>query len=78
MNSFLIQQVIQVVAGLLLGSDVFTRILGVVERWADEKIDGASKRQGVLDELEVIGLTLTKSAANFGIELAVQFLKAKS
>lgn len=78
MNSFLIQKAIQIVAGLILGSDVFVRILGVVERWADEKIDGATKRQGVLDELEIIGLSLTKSAANFGIELAVQLLRSKA
>lgn len=76
--NFLIQQAIRVIAQLILGSDIFTRILGVVERWADKELDGASKRDGVLDEIEVIGISLTKSAANFAIELAVQFLKAKA
>ena len=74
MNSviaFLIAQL----AGAILGGDVFTRILGTVERWAEKEIASAEKRHGVLDELEVIGLKLTESAARFGIELAVQYLK---
>ena len=74
MNSviaFLISQL----AGAILGGDVFTRILGTVERWAEEEISGAEKRHGVLDELEVIGLKLTESAARFGVELAVQYLQ---
>jgi hypothetical protein len=74
MNSviaFLISQL----AGAILGGDVFTRILGTVERWAEEEISGAEKRHGVLAEIEVIGLKLTESAARFGVELAVQYLK---
>ena len=74
MNSviaFLISQL----AGAILGGDVFTRILGTVERWAEKEIASAEKRHGVLDELEIIGLELTESAARFGIELAVQYLK---
>jgi hypothetical protein len=73
-----IQFAIQVLASLILGSEVFTRILGTVERWAEKKITGAEKRKGVLDELEVIGLKLTESLARFGVELAVQFLKTKA
>jgi len=72
--AFLIQQL----ADIVLGSDVFTRIVGAVERWADKEISGAEKRTGVLDELEVIGLKLTKSAANFGVELAVQYIRTKA
>ena len=71
----IIAQAINLVATLLLGSDVFTRILGAVERWAEKEISGAEKRHGVLDELQVIGLKLTESAARFGIELALQYLK---
>jgi hypothetical protein len=33
---------------------------------------------GVLDELQVIGLKMSKSLANLGVELAVQLLKAKA
>lgn len=74
MNSviaFLISQL----AAAILGSDIFSRIVGTVERWAQEEITSAEKRHGVLDELEVIGLKLTESAARFGVELAVQYLK---
>jgi hypothetical protein len=74
MVSFLIKTL----AGLLLGSDVFKRILAAVERWADKEISGLEKKQGVLDELQVIGLKMSKSLANLGIELAVQLLKAKA
>ncbi len=74
MNSvvaFLISQL----AAAILGSDIFSRIVGTVERWAQKEITSAEKRHGVLDELEVIGLKLTESAARFGVELAVQYLK---
>lgn len=71
----IISQAISLIASLLLGSDVFARILGTVERWAEKEIASAEKRHGVLNELEVIGLKLTESAARFGIELAVQYLQ---
>jgi len=77
MNSvvlFLLKQVVD----LLLGSDVFERVLATVERWSDKQISGLEKKQGVLAELEIIGLNLTKSGANFAVEAAVQYLKAKA
>lgn len=70
-----IAQAISLIASLILGSEVFARVLGTVERWAEKEIAGAEKRHGVLDELQVIGLQLTESAARFGIELAVQYLR---
>lgn len=76
MNSivlFLLRQVVD----LLLGSGIFDRVLATVERWADKEISGLEKKQGVLNELEIIGLNLSKSAANFAVEAAVQALKAK-
>jgi len=72
--TFLIEQL----AGFILGSDIFERIVATVLRWADKEISGAEKRKGVLDELEIIGLELTESLANFGVELAVQYLKKKA
>jgi len=69
--AFLIGQL----AAAILGSDIFNRIVGTVERWAEKEISGAEKRHGVLAELEVIGLKVTESAARFGVELAVQYLK---
>ena len=74
MNSTLITLAIQTLIKLLIGSDVFTRIEAAVVRWADKKIAGAEKRQGVLDELEVIGLKVSKSVTNLAVELAVQKL----
>ena len=73
--NILVRQAIDILAGLILGSDVFARILGTVERWAEMEISSAEKRNGVLNELEIIGLKLTESVARFGIELAVQYLK---
>lgn len=73
--NIVVQQAISLLASLLLGSDTFTRILGVVNRWADKEISSAEKRAGVLDEFEIIGLNTTKSLANLGLELAVAYLK---
>ena len=71
---FLLKQVVDI----LLGADVFDRVLGAVERWADKEISSLEKKQGVLAELEIIGLKLTTSGANFAVEAAVQYLKAKA
>jgi len=73
--NIVVQQAISLLASLLLGSDTFTRILGVVNRWADKEISSAEKRAGVLDEFEIIGLNTTKSLANLGLELAVAYLQ---
>ena len=70
---FLLKQIVD----LILGSDVFERVLATVERWSEKEISGLEKRDGVVAELEIIGLKLTNSAANFAVEAAVQFLKAK-
>lgn len=71
--AFLLKQIVD----LILGSDVFERVLATVQRWADKEISGLEKRDGVVAELEVIGLKLTNSAANFAVEAAVQFLKSE-
>lgn len=71
--SFLLKKVVD----LILGSDIFDRVLGAVKRWSEKEISGLEKKAGVLAEVEVIGLKLTNSAANFAIEAAVQYLKAK-
>lgn len=71
----LITKAIKILAGLLLGTDVFRAILGAVERWAERGISGIEKRQAVIDELEELGYLLAKSTANLGVELAVTYLK---
>lgn len=76
MNSviaFLLKQVVD----LILGSDIFERVLGAVQRWSEKEISGLEKKAGVVAELEVIGLKMTNSAANFAVEAAIQYLKAK-
>lgn len=78
MSSLIVTESISLLANLLLGSDVFTRILGSVERWADKEISGAQKKAGVLAELEVIGLNLLECEANLGVELAVAFLNKRA
>ncbi|GEM_PF-2784445 len=71
----LIGYLITQIANILLGPDVFPRILGIVQRWAEKEISSAEKRKGVLAEVEIIGLELTESMARFGVELAVQYFK---
>lgn len=75
MSNMVLAQVINLLATIILGSEVFERILGSVERWAEKEISGAEKRHGVMAELEVIGLKLAESSARFGIELALQYLR---
>ena len=77
MNAF-VAFLIKQLAGIVLGSDVFTRILASVQRWSDAQISGLEKKQNVLSEIEVIGLKLTNQLANFGVELAVQYIKTKA
>lgn len=75
MANTVIAYLIGQLAGAILGSDVFTRVVGVVKRWAEKEISSAEKRHGVLAEIETIGLKLTESLARLGVELAVQYLK---
>ena len=72
-SAYLLKQCIDII----LGSGVFDRVLGSVKRWAEQEISGIEKKQGVLSEIEIIGLKLTESAANFAVEAAVQYLKLK-
>lgn len=78
MQKFIIMRAIEFLAGILLSANVFGRIKGVVERWADKEVSNAEKKAGVKSELVVIGVQLSESLTNLAIELAVSFLKAKS
>ena len=75
MSNLILAQAIQFLANLILGSDTFTRVIGVVQRWDAKEVSNAEKRGGVLGEFEIIGLHLTESLSNLGIELAVSYLK---
>jgi hypothetical protein len=74
MKNLILQQAIQLIARIILGAGVLDKTLAIVTEWSDKKISGAEKRQGVLDQLQVAGLKLSKSAANLAVELAVQLL----
>ena len=54
------------------------RSLNLVQKWAAAQISGAEKREGVLGDIEVLGLTITESAARLGLELAVTYFKRKA
>lgn len=71
---FLIKQAVN----MLVGSGVFDKAYAIVQRYADKQISDAEKRAGALAELEINGIKLAESAANFAIEAAVQVLKKKS
>ena len=71
--AFLLKQVVD----MILGAEVLERVAGAVQRWEDKEISGLEKKQGVLAELEIIGLKLTGAAANFAVEAALQYLRAK-
>lgn len=69
---------ISALANIILGSNLFTRIKGVVERQEEKFLSGAEKRNAVLNEIEVIGFEAAKWVINLGIELAVAWLRIQS
>lgn len=71
--AFLLKQVVD----MILGNDVIERVAATVQRWDDKEISGLEKKQGVLSELEIIGVKLSSAEANFAVEAAIQYLKAK-
>jgi hypothetical protein len=74
----MIEFLIKMLARILIGSAAFERVLALVEKWAALEISNAEKREGVLGDIQVIGLKLTESAARLALELAVTFLKSKA
>ena len=70
MNAALLSVVIEVVKAFV-GSETFVRIEARVMEWMDKKIDGAAKRHGVMDDLEVIGLKVSEQVVRMVIELVV-------
>lgn len=70
--------ILKILANALLGSGVFDTILSLVRKWAAFQVSGAQKREGVLADLTVAGVQVGESTARLGVELAVNYLKAKS
>ena len=73
--SVIVIQAIRFFANLILGSGILDRVIPFVKKWSDKQISGLEKQQGVIKELEVIGLGLSTSLTNLAVELAVQYLK---
>lgn len=73
-GEFLLRQVAQVI----LGSDVFDRIEGVIARQEQKAISGLEKQQSALAEIELLGIEITGRMANWAIETAVLLLKDKA
>ena len=71
---FLLKQV----ADVILGADTFTRIQGAVQRWEEKEISSVDKKAGVVAELEILGIEIAASLANWAIETAVQLVKSKA
>lgn len=69
---------LKLLAKILLGSGLFDTILSLVSKWAAIQVSGAQKREGVLSDLTVAGVQIGESTARLGVELAVNYLKAKS
>jgi hypothetical protein len=78
MNSILLAQAVKFLAELILGSEVFNHVIGVVQRWDTKEIAGVEKKKGVLSEFEVLGLNLTEAFANLAVELAVAYVGYKA
>lgn len=74
MNAMLIN----VFANLILGSGVFEQIKSVVKEESENMTSGSEKRANVAGKLQLIGIAAGTSLINLGIELAVNWLKAKS
>jgi len=71
---FLMKQV----ADVILGAETFTRIQGAVERWEEKEISGLEKKAGVVAELELLGIEVAASLANWAIETALQLVRSKA
>jgi hypothetical protein len=70
--------IIATFAKLILGSNLFERIKATVIRQDDKGIPGSEKRQAVLDELKIIGISAATYLLNLGIECSVAWLRAQS
>jgi hypothetical protein len=74
MPTIVTQALITALTSILIGTDAFTRIEGVVKRWEDNALNGAAKKAGVIGEIEIIGIKLAAWEVNLAIELAVASL----
>lgn len=73
--NIIVIQAIKFFANMILGSGVLDRVVPFVTKWSEEQVSGLEKQQGVIKDLQVIGLGLSNSLTNLAVELAVQYLK---
>ena len=78
MSNLFLAEAVKFLAKLVLGSDVFARVLASVQRWEEKEVAGLEKKTGVLKELEILGLNLAGRMANLAIELAVAYVGYKA
>lgn len=69
----LILALIRQLAAWMIGADVFRAAVGAVQKWESKSIAGVQKRDGVIDELQVLGYQIAGRTANFLVELALQY-----
>lgn len=62
-------------AKIILGGSLFERIKATVERQEAKLLSGAEKRNEVVNELRIIGISGASWLINLGIELAVAWLR---
>lgn len=72
MNTVILALIRQL-AAWMIGADVFRAAVGAVQRWEAKSIAGVQKRDGVIDELQVLGYQVAGRTANFLVELALQY-----
>ena len=65
-------------AKIVLGSSLFERIKATVIRVDDKDVPGSQKRDAVLAELKLIGISAATYLINLGIELAVSWLRTQA
>lgn len=73
MTNTLVLLLIKRLAAWIVGADVFRAAVGAVQRWEDKQIAGVQKRDGVIDELQILGYQIAGRTANFVVELALQY-----
>ena len=65
-------------AKIVLGSSLFDRIKATVIRVDNDNIPGSEKRDAVLNELRIIGISAATYLLNLGIELCVAWLRIQA
>lgn len=71
MKNTIVKTLINSLGSILFTSMTFDRAKAAILRWEEKQISGVEKKEGVLDELQVIGIKLSAFAANLLVELAL-------